>query len=394
MWLILFFAIGLADAESPAYVTQAKSIQEKCQKDTQRIYVRLEKEQESAANESERRSAEERAYSEIRQLRFDASKKVLELSAPNASETAAVDLLVWAAIVPSEEARQPAVELLATHHLTHESTIRFALRHHLLLSPAIESLLRAQLDAIDPTDAQHPKLLIALAESMQSKAAAVARFQIAGPAELELYEKRALSRSLIDQWKSLDSQRLQDDAVALFTRLEKEHGQKPIREGSERTFADLARSAIFEIQHLGIGKQAPEIEGKDLAGRPMKLSDFRGKVVMLTFWASWCGPCMALVPHEKEIVERYKDSPFALIGINGDSEKAKAEEAIQKEGITWRSFACGEKGPDGELPRSWNVSGWPTIYLIDSKGTIRAKDRYDAALDEELEKLIKEAAGK
>jgi thiol-disulfide isomerase/thioredoxin len=57
-----------------------------------------------------------------------------------------------------------------------------------------------------------------------------------------------------------------------------------------------------------------------LDGEKLPLKGYRGKVVLLVFWASWCGPCMAVVPNEREIVEKLKDRPFALIGVNGDEE--------------------------------------------------------------------------
>src|SRR6516162_2547749 len=72
--------------------------------------------------------------------------------------------------------------------------------------------------------------------------------------------------------------------------------------------------------HLGVdeGDRAVELEGVDVSGKPLKLSDFRGKVVMLDFWATWCGPCMDLVPHERGLVADHKNDPFALLGVSAD----------------------------------------------------------------------------
>src|SRR5688572_22947341 len=69
-----------------------------------------------------------------------------------------------------------------------------------------------------------------------------------------------------------------------------------------------------------VGKPAPEFDGEDFEGRRVKLSDYRGKVVVLVFWSTRCPPCRAMIPHEREMVERFHDRPFALIGVNNDTE--------------------------------------------------------------------------
>jgi len=118
-----------------------------------------------------------------------------------------------------------------------------------------------------------------------------------------------------------------------------------------------------------IGQPAPEIDGVDLDGVPMKLSEFRGKVVALSFWANWCGHCRDLFPHEKELVEKNKDRPFALLGVNADDSREEAKAVHDKNRLTWRSFHIGD--PGGPVPRQWAIGGWPTIYLVDATGKIR-----------------------
>ena len=65
-----------------------------------------------------------------------------------------------------------------------------------------------------------------------------------------------------------------------------------------------------------VGMPAPEIDGEDFDGMRVKLSDYRGKVVVVVFWASWCPPCCAMIPHERELVERNRDKPFAMLSVN------------------------------------------------------------------------------
>jgi thiol-disulfide isomerase/thioredoxin len=161
------------------------------------------------------------------------------------------------------------------------------------------------------------------------------------------------------------------------------------------TLGEQARLELAECRNLVPGTRAPEISGKDLEGRALKLSDYHGKVIVLTFWASWCGPCMQMVPHERAMAERFQDKPFALIGVNGDGDISDAQSAASKEKMTWHSFWNGAGGPDESIAAALNVRAWPTIYIIDRKGVIRLRlsgyGKYtDALLDDVTDRLLKE----
>ncbi len=166
----------------------------------------------------------------------------------------------------------------------------------------------------------------------------------------------------------------------------------------EPTLGKQASIELYEVRYLTAGKSAPEIQGEDIDGHKLKLSDSRGKVVVISFWASWCGPCMQMVPHERELAKRLAGKPFALIGVNGDSDKAAAKHAVSEENMTWPSF--WNNGSEGGIPGAWNVHSWPTVYVLDSKGTIRLKfegyggKRTDELLDVEVDRLLEEGTGK
>ena len=115
----------------------------------------------------------------------------------------------------------------------------------------------------------------------------------------------------------------------------------------------------------------------------------RGKVVVLNFWGVWCGSCMAMVPDERKLVEHMAGKPFALIGVNSDSDLAKVKTVMAKEKITWPSFRDG--GPFGSIATTWNVESWPTIFVLDRKGVIRYRDVRGKDLSDAVEKLIHEA---
>jgi thiol-disulfide isomerase/thioredoxin len=173
----------------------------------------------------------------------------------------------------------------------------------------------------------------------------------------------------IRKLRALDPDQLEREAEAIFVRTKTEFGDLQPMGKDFAPLGEQAAGALFQIRHLGIGRPAPEIEGEDISGKPMKLSDFRGKVVVVSFWATWCGPCMELVPQEKALVEKMKGRPFVLIGVNGDVDRAQAKSVSAKEGITWRSFWNG--GPRQGIPVQWGVGGWPTIYVIDGNGVVR-----------------------
>jgi hypothetical protein len=96
-----------------------------------------------------------------------------------------------------------------------------------------------------------------------------------------------------------------------------------------------------------------------------------------------------MLPHEKAMVHRLSKEPFALLGVNSDGPAEKVKPLFVKEGITWRNAMDGSvKGP---LAKEWRVRGWPTIYVLDHRGVIRAKDLSGEALDAKVDELLREA---
>jgi thiol-disulfide isomerase/thioredoxin len=141
------------------------------------------------------------------------------------------------------------------------------------------------------------------------------------------------------------------------------------------------------------GMPAPATEGVDADGQPMHLSDYANRVVMVSFWGNFCGPCRALFPHERALVAKYQGKPFVLLGVNADVEARECKEAQASKGLTWRSWCDGAQGP---ICRSWGVEWFPTIVLIDHTGMIRYRsdgppDRQE--LDDRIEKLVAEVPG-
>lgn len=135
------------------------------------------------------------------------------------------------------------------------------------------------------------------------------------------------------------------------------------------------------------GNLAPDFELSDMEGNPVKLSDYRGKAVLLNFWASWCPPCRAEMPHMEKLYNKYKDENFDILAVNltnTEKNSGDAEKFVKELGLTF-TIPMDVKGEAGS---DYNIMAYPTSYFIDSDGVIREKVL--GALNEEyMEKEIK-----
>ena len=127
---------------------------------------------------------------------------------------------------------------------------------------------------------------------------------------------------------------------------------------------------------LTLGATAPDIVGTDLDGRALRLSDYRGKVVVVTFSGEWCGICRSEYPYHRFLLELYRDWPFALLSVESGADRDVARRAKIDRGLLYRSWWDGAPRRDapGTIAAAWGVSGWPTTYVLDEKGAIRAID--------------------
>ena len=96
-----------------------------------------------------------------------------------------------------------------------------------------------------------------------------------------------------------------------------------------------------------------------------------------------------MYPHERSLVKRLENRPFALIGVNSDQDRTALKKVLEKEQITWRSFWNGGS-TQGPISTAWRVRGWPTIYVLDANGVIRARGVRGAKMDEAVDALLAE----
>src|SRR5262245_42793818 len=236
---------------------------------------------------------------------------------------------------------EAAVALLAEHHAA---------------SPKAKDLL---IPAMRLGDAGE-KLLKAVAEKNPDKEAkGVALF-------LRGYK---IAQSLDDEE---DEKKLNEKVAEATELLEKALKEAPDAKLGRATLGEIAKKELEDLKSVTavvVGKPAPDVESYTLDGKKVKLSDYKGKVVLLDIWATWCPPCRAMIPHEREMDKDKK--PFVLVSVSADDEKETLTKFIEKEPMPWVHW--WDSGPESPVLKKYRVRAFPTLYLIDHDGVIRQK---------------------
>ena len=160
---------------------------------------------------------------------------------------------------------------------------------------------------------------------------------------------------------------------------------------SNASYQGPVERSSFMLRALAVGKKAPETSGTDLDGRAFRLSEFRGKVVVLTFSADWCGICRSQYPYYRLMQDLYSNWPFAIVGVDtGVAESVRHLKA--KHGLNYRSWWDPPEAGSGRgaIASEWNVLGWPTTYVLDAEGVIRFVDLRDEDLLKGVRQLLHE----
>ncbi|MEM6965833.1 MAG: TlpA disulfide reductase family protein, partial [Bacteroidota bacterium] len=144
-----------------------------------------------------------------------------------------------------------------------------------------------------------------------------------------------------------------------------------------------------DVKSFMIGAVAPDFEQNTPEGNPMKLSDLRGKVVLVDFWASWCGPCRRENPNVVRLYNQYKDQGFEVLGVSLDKGKEKWLKAIEKDGLTWQHVS-DLRGWGNTVAKQYSVRSIPHTLLLDQEGRILAKNLRGPELAKKLAEIFKE----
>jgi len=145
---------------------------------------------------------------------------------------------------------------------------------------------------------------------------------------------------------------------------------------------------LEETKLLAVGKTAPDFEELGLDRKTkIKLSDLRGQVVLIDFWASWCGPCRKENPNVVRIYEKYKKDGFTIMSVSLDKDLNKWKKAIEIDRLSWPNHVSDLGGWQSKVSRLYEVGSVPFTVLIDKKGKIIRTNLRGYALEKELEKI-------
>ncbi|HXR47483.1 MAG TPA: TlpA disulfide reductase family protein [Candidatus Limnocylindrales bacterium] len=183
----------------------------------------------------------------------------------------------------------------------------------------------------------------------------------------EVFQDTAKAEALIKQLKS------EFQGTHLVTALEQ---QEATEAAAKKLHASLAA-----------GRQFPDFNVKDVNGKPLSIANYKGKVVLIDFWATWCGPCVAELPNVLKTYTRHHGEGFEIIGVSLDEDQQKLSAFTRKMNMPWPQFFDGQ-GWNNKLAAKYGIEAIPATYLLDGNDIIIATDLRGDALEQAVAKAL------
>ncbi|HEY6563324.1 MAG TPA: redoxin family protein, partial [Pirellulaceae bacterium] len=192
-----------------------------------------------------------------------------------------------------------------------------------------------------------------------------------------------------------------DIAVALTEGLEQsgdathailayEQVAKALRNHKDPLVAELAQLMAGSAARLGLIGKPIVVDGTTFAGQPFRWQDYRGKVVLIDFWATWCGPCRAELPNIQKLYDAYRSEGFEVVGISLDEDRTKLEAFLKSSPLKWVTLHDAEGG--NPTANRYGVTALPTTILVDRQGNVISLQARGKNLQTLLEKQFGPAA--
>jgi peroxiredoxin len=199
--------------------------------------------------------------------------------------------------------------------------------------------------------------------------------------------KHPLTAWYITRNLSAKNKNVNDFHKRLVERMQNEMKDNSLTKAFTTTVA--YNETVINAQPIKVGSTAPNFTMLNTNDKPISLSDLKGKVVLIDFWASWCGPCRASNPELVRIYNRYKNKGFTVLSVSLDKDKNAWTNAIAHDKLEWPTHCSELKFWYGSVNQLYGVNSIPQTFLIDKKGQITALNLHGSDLEVALDKLLK-----
>jgi peroxiredoxin len=350
---------------------------------------RYEQELRGATNDEARAAAKARFEGASRQDNGD----LLDLARAHPNDSAAVRALEFVIMSDSLGSRgeaERAIKLLTRDHVRRRRMGNYCgALTNLFPSPAAEAFIRAVLQQNPDREAR--ALACHALASLLRQQVKFSRHLRTHPDQIKAFQADHGQEAISLFLREKDPDAVEKEAETVLERVMNEFGDVRPAVRDPRALGAIAGGELNEIRHLNVGQSSQEIEGADVEGKRFKLSDFRGKVVLLVFSGEWCRPCVEMYPRERALQAKYRDKPFAIVSVNTDPSRETLRASIDAGKVSWPCWWDG--GTEGPITTRWGVSGHPTVYVLDRQGVIRFKDVFGDAIDRAVASVIDEGEG-